>query len=489
MTIVFRVLTSRVVWVGLICVVFVGGCGDFFAEKPTELQSRSIIKDLSRIETVPDPNIQVPEIYTRPPEILDTSSGIKLFYFSKYNAVDKLADIVKEQLSYNVTMNSAINQLIIECTTKDEALMALEFLARIDVPPIQVRIDCMVSELYADVTMDWETTVKIENLFGSFALGGKESVNADGTTTAYPAFPGASLREPTRNKLGLKVGYSERVGVPGHEFSALVDVLVSRGYLKILLNPSVEVVNGQKAMIQARDKVPIQKVVTTRTQEPYNVTDYEWVTDSLEITPHVFADGYIGLETIVKIGSKSTPEGAVQIPIITERMIQNGENRIRQGQSMIIGGLRKVEKRSVVRGVPFLKDLPIIGILFSSKDFEERAKEILFIITPTISNYGVPNKDVVEYLRKKHAPPKAPAELHEALIGSVGEFLGGTKEKVPVSEQEQGAERVLEPKKSVSEPNEVLLSEQKMRSSRESESLDTRSVPPDKPVNRARAKR
>ncbi len=489
MKIVFRVLTSRVVWVGLMCAVLVGGCGDFFAEKPTELQSRSIIKDLSRIETVPDPNIQVPEIYTRPPEILDTSSGIKLFYFSKYHAVEKLADIVKEQLSYNVTMSSAINQLIIECTTKDEALMALEFLARIDVPPIQVRIDCMVSELYADVTMDWETTVKIENLFGSVAMGGKEMVNADGTTTAYPAFPGASLREPTRNKLGLKVGYSEGVGVPGHEFSALVDVLVSRGYLKILLNPSVEVVNGQKAMIQARDKVPIQKVVTTRTQEPYNVTDYEWVTDSLEITPHVFADGYIGLETRVTIGSKSTPEGAVQIPIITERMIQNGENRIRQGQSLIIGGLRKVEKRSVVRGVPFLKDLPIIGILFSSKDFEERAKEILFIITPTISNYGVPNKGVVEYLQKKHTPPVAPAELHEALIGSVGEFLGGTKDKGPVFEQEEGASPVFEPKDAVSEPNEVPLSQQKPRLPQESESLDTKSVPPDKPVHRDRAKR
>jgi hypothetical protein len=134
----------------------------------------------------------------------------------------------------------------------------------------------------------------------------------------------------------------------------------------------------------------------------------------------------------------------------------------------IIGGLRKVEKRSVVRAVPFLKDLPILGILFSSKDFEERAKEILFIITPTISNYGVPNKDVVQYLQKKHAPPVAPVELHEALIGSVGEFPGGTKDKAPVSEQEseqeEGAEPVLEPMDAVSEPNEVPLSQQKTRS-------------------------
>lgn len=90
-----------------------------------------------------------------------------------------------------------------------------------------------------------------------------------------------------------------------------------------------------------------------------------------------------------------------------------------------------------------MKDLPINGILFSSKDFEERAKEVLFIITPTISNYGVPNRDVVDLLRKKHAIPQTPDELHETLIGSMGELLGGTKEEAPVSDGEQGSEPVL----------------------------------------------
>ena len=485
MTTVFRVLTSRFVWVGTLCAIGVGGCGDFFEEKSTELQSRNIIRDLGRIETVPDPNIQVPDIYTRPPEILDTPSGIKLFYFSKYHAVESLSKIIKEQLSYNVTISAAINQLIIECTSKDEAVTVLEFLALIDVPPIQVRIDCMVSELYSDVTMDWETTIKIDNLFGSFNLSGKE----DSSGNQLPAFPGASLREPTRDQLGLKVGYSQGLGVTGHEFQALVDVLVSRGYLKILLNPSLEVVNGQKAKIEARDNVPMQKVVTSRNELPYNVTEYQWVTDSLEITPHVFADGYIGLETTVTIGSKSTPEGAVQIPIITERQIQNSENRIRQGQSMIIGGLRKVEKRSVVRGVPFLKDLPIIGILFSSKDFEERAKEVLFIITPTISNNGVPNRDVVELLQKKHASPEVPEELHEALIGSMGEFLSGSKKGAPISGEEQGSETVLPLDNTAAEPNEPSQEQPNTLLQLESKSIDTQPLPPDTPSGRARAKR
>ena len=125
----------------------------------------------------------------------------------------------------------------------------------IDVPPIQVRIECMVSELYADLTVDRETTLLIQNLFGEgITLGGK----TDASGSILPAFPGAALRDPAREKFGLKIGVSQ--GEPGHRFEALVDILVSRGYLKILMNPTLEVVNGQIARIQAKEHVPLQQI-------------------------------------------------------------------------------------------------------------------------------------------------------------------------------------------------------------------------------------
>jgi hypothetical protein len=133
---------------------------------------------------------------------------------------------------------------------------------------------------------------------------------------------------------------------------------------------------------------------------------YVRVTDTLKVTPHVYVDGYIGLKTYVLIGSKITPDGVTQIPIVTKREVTITENRIRQGESLVIGGIRKVEQRSVIRGVPFLKDVPFLGILFSSKDFEERAKEIIFVLTPTISSGGIPNKDVIADIQRKHAPIK-----------------------------------------------------------------------------------
>jgi type II secretory pathway component HofQ len=412
-----RVLDSfGMVLASVLTLISASGCGDFFAHKPTELQSRTILRDLNKIETVPDPNLEIPAIYQAPPEILSTKKGFKLFYFTRYHTVDKLADLIHQQLGNTVTSNPRVNQLIIECLSAQEAQSVLEFIREIDIPPIQVKIDCLVSEIYADVTIDWETTIRIEDLFGEdITLSGKDDL---------PAFPGASLREPARDKFGLKVGYSR---LPDDKFETLIDLLVSRGYLKILMNPKLTVLNGQTAKIDATDHVPLPIEVVTKLGEPYMTTEYHKVVDSLQITPHVFADGYIGLDTEIVIGSRNAPEGVKQVPIITERTIKNKENRIRQGQSMIIGGIKKVEQRSVVRGVPFLKDIPILGVLFSSKDFEERGKEILFILTPTISNYGIPNQEMVEFLREKHTPP-IPEPLLNSIGGTVSELFGRENE-------------------------------------------------------------
>ncbi len=233
--------------------------------------------------------------------------------------------------------------------------------------------------------------MEIQNLFGE-------------EITFLGYMPGAALREAVRGDFGLDVGF-DNMGASGHKYEALVDVLVSRGYLKILMNPHLEVVNGQTASIVTSEHVPLDTISeiyptgSTRTS-----TRYHDVLDKLQITPRVFADGYIGIKTTALIGSKATPEGVAQNSIITTRNIDIGENRIRSGESLVIGGIRKTEQRSVVRGVPFLKDIPIIGVLFSSKDFEERGKEVLFIITPTISTGGIPNEEMVAEIQKKHTP-------------------------------------------------------------------------------------
>jgi type II secretory pathway component GspD/PulD (secretin) len=296
---------------------------------------------------------------------------------------------------------------MVRCPTQEDAEEVLEFLEAVDVAPIQIKIDCLISEVYANMTFDRETTLAISNLFG-------EDVTMKPAGTAFgdsvqelvldgeylPAFPGASMREVARSRMGLNIGYL------GDNFVLLIDLLESRGYLKVLMNPTLQVVNGGTAKVSSMQKVPIDRTTMRSTQSDYleTKTEYEEVVDSLEITAHVYGDGYIGLETIAVLGSKNTPEGVKQIPIITKKEIENRQNRIRQGESLIIGGIRKNEEYAVVRGVPILKDIPIIGFLFSSEDTEQRAVETVFILTPSISTDGRPTEEVMKQVHKIHEP-------------------------------------------------------------------------------------
>ena len=197
-------------------------------------------------------------------------------------------------------------------------------------------------------------------------------------------------------------------------------MLISRGYLKILLNPTLETVNGKSATVSIRDNVPLEQTVTGNFEIPYQITKYQWVEDTLTVTPSVYADGSVGIKTDIKIGSRSKPEGVTQASIITERTIKVEENRIAPGKSLIIGGMRKSEKRSVVRGVPFFKDLPIIGVLFSSKDFEEKATEIIFILTPTISTNGMDHVEMIDEIKRKHDMTKYDSSLAAMIADPFG---------------------------------------------------------------------
>lgn len=400
------------------------GCGDFFEKKSTELESRAVIRDISRVRENPHVKNPLPETYLEPPRRLKVEDGVKLFYFTKYQPVGEL-DYVNPKnldlqnkingfggtvrdLGFNVSTNPSTNQMIIHCADDAECDQVLQYLDKTDVAPIQVHIDCLIMERFGDVTQDWETTLLIENFLG-------EDITLGEGKFPMPAFPGAALRERRRREFGVDFGYWINQGVPGDQIRVVVDVLESRGYLKILLNPTLETVNGKKATVEIVDTAPIEKIVTERGNLTYTVTDYKDVFDTLSVIPYVYSDGSIGLKTDIRIGSKSKPEGVVQAPIITERSINIGENRIDPGKSLIIGGMRKSENRSVVRGVPFFKDLPLVGILFSSKDYEENATEIVFILTPSISHGGVEYQEMADMVREKFEGPDSGTDIDDII--------------------------------------------------------------------------
>ena len=264
------------------CVV-VGGCAqtddirDVFAKKPTEIESKMIIRDIAKVRENPHIYNPLPEMYRIAPQRLVLEDGIRMFYFTKHHSAKDISDDLR-RLGYKVSQNPSTNQVIIHAENEAECDLIEEYLSRTDVPPIQVHVDCIILERFGDVTKDWETTILIENMFG-------EQLTLGESKYPKPALPGASLRESQRSTFGMDFGFWRNEGIPGHQVRAIIDILESRGYLKILLNPTLETVNGKAASVQIRDRVPVEVTVTERppaaNQDPliYKLTRYEWVTD------------------------------------------------------------------------------------------------------------------------------------------------------------------------------------------------------------------
>jgi hypothetical protein len=490
-----------VVSLAVVFMLWIGGCGDFITGKTAGRESNSILDELSKIEPIPEANIPMPSIYKGPPKIVELTVGgvteYRLLYFCRHHNAEQLKQIIQTQFGsvlfdvkgkstrvpdYTVSSIPSTNQLIVRTPDRDGVESVLEFLEHVDVPPIQVKIDCLISEIYADKTLDWETTLQIENLIGENIWAGPagrpfgEAVMQlveDSETIA--AFPGASLRELARARMGLKVGYLSK----DHKFLSLVDLLESQGYLKILMNPTLEVINGQMAKISSSQRVPVDKTYLHSAQSEFFTTKTEWadVVDSLQITPHVFADGYIGLETSIELGSKLTPEGIKQVSIVTKKQIQNKENRIRPGESLIIGGLRKSERRDVVRGIPLLKDIPLVGILFSGRDFEERAVETIFILTPTISSGGIPNKEMMEEVERRQDPGGRQEKFQEAEQARLEAEAEKAEARAATREAEEQAKKAeAEAQKAIEETEKATAAQQQAKTEVEKAQADVKTA-------------
>ena len=153
-------------------VLCMSGCGDFFQKKPTEVEAKAIINDIGQVKENPNLLNPLPDIYRAPAQRLNVKGKVKLFYFTKNQTVAQIGTLVTAQLGNKISSSAATNQLIIECTNDAEADSVLEFLEMVDVAPIQVNIDCLILERFGDETMDWETSIMIENFLGAeIALG------------------------------------------------------------------------------------------------------------------------------------------------------------------------------------------------------------------------------------------------------------------------------------------------------------------------------
>ena len=174
------------------------------------------------------------------------------------------------------------------------------------------------------------------------------------------------------------------------DFSVFVDALQSQGQLRVLSSPRVSAMNNQSASIGVTDQIP---VITRQVIDDQGVARTEYGVDfveagvTLQVHPVIGEDGVLSVSLTPQVreqtGTVITPDGLVQVPIISQRETTTIV-RVASGQAIALGGLRSTRKNETRQGVPFFMDLPYLGQLFSSTVQNRVEVELIILLSPRI---------------------------------------------------------------------------------------------------------
>lgn len=162
--------------------------------------------------------------------------------------------------------------------------------------------------------------------------------------------------------------------------------LVTEGRAHILSAPRIATLDGNKASILLGDRVPIFTVTTQAGVTTTTVTFVE-VGVKMDVTPRVNVDGILTLNVVPEVSSVAeivTGAGGQQAPRVATRSATTTLS-VRDGQTIVLGGLISREERQTLIKIPLLGDIPIIGELFRFRTIDRRESEVVFLITPQIA--------------------------------------------------------------------------------------------------------
>lgn len=276
------------------------------------------------------------------------------------------------------------NALLIRASEEDFRLLA-QAVGQLDIRPLQVLIDVLIVETRRD---------------RSFSLGAAFSVppqpvdRGTGTASATSS-TGAGLGDLVIRLMNL-----------GHaRIDATLQAAASKGDVRILSRPVLLASNNTEAKLLVGSQIPFVQVsrsLPTETPTRDQVVQYQDVGTKLTIKPTINQDGYVSLVIQQEVNA-ATAEVLFDAPVISTREAST-HVLVKDGQTIVIGGLRDRQHTSNQSGVPLLSHLPIIGGLFGSADRSSSETELYLFLTPRILRTDADADSVTAPLLPKGTP-------------------------------------------------------------------------------------
>ncbi|MGZ5487171.1 MAG: secretin N-terminal domain-containing protein [Candidatus Aminicenantales bacterium] len=299
-------------------------------------------------------------------------NAIKTFYLSNIDVSDvqmRLTQMIKTMYKVpSIQVDKNLNSVTIRDTPQAVAL-AEKLLRSWDKPKGEVLIEIEIME----VSRLREKNLGIDLSNGALGLS---FIPADGSMNQDGFFPVKGVN------FGDLANY--QITVP----TALATILAADSDTKIIAQPKIRGLGGEKIEYIVGQKVPIVNSqfaavaaggLNTQPIVNYNLQD---IGITIKMTPRIHLEREVTLEIELTVSSIAGT-GTADIPIIANREIKNVV-RLKDGETNLLAGLLRDEERTSAGGITWLKDIPLIGYLFSSNKRVIDQTDVVLTITPHI---------------------------------------------------------------------------------------------------------
>ena len=293
----------------------------------------------------------------------------RVFFLNYYKAIEMKtqvdAVVGAEGRTARSTPDETNNALIVTDTA-----LGLDTTARLirnlDRVPKQVMIEVKLVEVSLDNSFDLGVNWNFKNAAGV----NTGEVNLPGPT------PGGSTYAGSLNFFGK---------ISDFTFNTVIAAAVKKGKLKVLSDPKVATLNNKEASIDITDQVPY---TTTESALSNGVTvtsqkvTYVPAGITLKVTPTINSDGRIAMHLTPSVSQASG--GSATTPPSTNTRGTDTNVIVKDGETVVIGGLIRDSQSDDVYKVPVLGDIPLLGLLFRKKSVARKRLELLIFVTPRI---------------------------------------------------------------------------------------------------------
>ena len=255
------------------------------------------------------------------------------------------------------------NSLLIRASEADFGVLQ-QGVEQLDIRPLQVLIEVMIVEARRD---------------RSFSFG------ADLFLPPQPADHGNGTVDATSVGGGLGDLVIHLMNLGHAEISATLRAAASKGNVQIVSRPVLLASNNTEARLLVGSQVPFVQVsrsLPTETPSRDQVVQYRDVGTKLTIRPTINQDGYVSL-LIQQEVNQATTEVLFDAPVISTREAAT-QVLVKDGQTIVLGGLRDRQRNATQTGIPILSHIPILGGLFGSVDRSTSETELYLFLTPRI---------------------------------------------------------------------------------------------------------